>query len=411
MTDRRPAPPGGAHAGDAAGQAAQASSEGAAAAKPWADPFALAARAVPGLDGLRGLACLMIFNVHFFAQFADASYFTGSGTPLHSLIHAVHSGSHGVDVFFVVSGYLIYGSLARKRPTLSRFILERYKRLLPVVLAVNIPALYWVNADWKMIVDNVFFLDLFGAKLVTFVSWALVYEMYFYLLCGVWLIVLGCGKNGPPWRSWTLLAGLYVANSLYFHVNTVLSDWRFMGFFVGIGLGMLRADPRGSKAFGKIPPGFWPVGLAVLGLGCWLWSRDFTGTLSAVSPALALAYFTAFDLAVAMLVASLVNAAQAARPSSAPGDAAGNGPGRDVPGPRSRGGGVFTCTPMRMVGAVSYSLFLLHTQWGLPLANTLFGRPASLAGLGLHYGLSLGVSFALAAFLYMHLEKFYFTRR
>lgn len=398
LTDRRPAPPGGARAGDAAQPVAPASSAG--AARPWADPFALAARAVPGLDGLRGLACLMIFNVHFFAQFADASYFTRPDGALHSLIHAFHSGSHGVDVFFVVSGFLIYGSLARKRPTLTRFILERYKRLLPVVLAVNIPALYWVNADWKMIVDNVFFLNLFGAKLVTFVSWALVYEMYFYLLCGVWLIALGCGRNGPPWRSWTLLAGLFVANSLYFHVNTVLSDWRFVGFFVGIGLGMLQADPRGSKAFTKIPPGFWPVGLAVLGLGCWLWSRDFTGTLSAVSPALALAYFTAFDLAVALLVAALVNAAKA-----------GNGPGRDVPVPRSCGGGVFTCTPMRMVGAVSYSLFLLHTQWGLPLANTLFGRPASLAGLGLHYGLSLGVSFALAAFLYMHLEKFYFARR
>jgi peptidoglycan/LPS O-acetylase OafA/YrhL len=370
------------------------------------DPFALAARAVPGLDGLRGLACLMIFNVHFFAQFADVSYFVQPDGLLHEMLHALHSGSHGVDVFFVVSGYLIYGSLTRKRPNLFRFLVERYKRLLPVVLVINIPALYWVNANIKEIVDNVFFLDLFGSKLVTFVSWALVYEMYFYLLCGVWLIVLGRGKNGPPWFSWLVLCALFTANSLYFKLTPVLSDWRFVGFFVGIGLAMLRADPRGRRVFEMVPRGVWPVCLAVLALACWLWSQDVVGTLSSKSPALALGYFTLFDLFVALLVASLVNAA-GVKPSPDRHLA----PGRAFSGVSSAGGGILVWTPLRCIGAVSYSLFLLHTQWGLPLATTLFGKPASLAGLALHYGLSLGVSFVLAAFLYMHLEKFYFTKR
>lgn len=369
-----------------------------AARAPW-DPFTLAVRGVPGLDGLRGLACLMIFNVHFFAQYAAASYFVSPGGFLHQALHALHSGSHGVDVFFVVSGYLIYGSIVRKRPTLFNFILERYKRLLPVVLVINIPALYWVNATWKEVVDNVFFLQLFDSRLVTFVSWALAYEMYFYLLCGVWLIVLKRGRNGPPWTSYVLLAALYVANSLWFHVNPTLSDWRFAGFFVGMGLAMLRADARGRKVFQAVPPGIWPVCLGILGLGCWLWSRDFVGTLSATSPALALGYFVAYDLVVAVLVASFVNAADA-RTSPA---------GKAVSS--ARNSGPFSWTPLRMVGAVSYSLFLVHTQWGLPLANTLFGKPASLAGLALHYGLSLGLSLALAAFLFLHLERFYFTRR
>ena len=364
------------------------------------DPFTLAGRNVPGLDGLRGLACLMIFNVHFFAQYADDSYFVTPGSFLHQALHALHSGSHGVDVFFVVSGYLIYGSITRKRPTLFRFILERYRRLLPVVLVINIPALYWVDATWKEVVDNVFFLQLFDSRLVTFVSWALAYEMYFYLLCGLWLIVLGRGKNGQPWASFALLAALYVANSLWFHVSPILSDWRFVGFFVGVGLAMLRADPRGRLVFQAATPGVWPVCLAILALCCWLWSRDFVGTLSAVSPALPLAYFTAYDLCVAVLVASFVNGA-AARVQA-----------RGTPdSPPARSSGPFTWTPLRVVGAVSYSLFLMHTQWGLPLANSLFGKASDPAGLALHYGLSLGVSLALAAFLFMHLERPYFVRR
>jgi len=164
-----------------------------------------------------------------------------------------------------------------------------------------------------------------------------------------------------------------------------------------------------------IPPGIWPLGLGVLALGCWLWSRDFVGTLSAMSPALALAYFFAFDLCVAVLVASFVNArnaqpdANAAVASDSP-----DSPALDTARSKSAhgaSGGFFAWGPLRCLGAVSYSLFLLHTQWGLPLANSLFGAPASLAGLTLHYVLSLGLSFALAAFLYMHLERFYFTRR
>ena len=377
------------------------------------DPFALAGRAVPGLDGLRGLACLMIFNVHFFAQYSEQNYFTWPQGFLYEVLRALHSGSHGVDVFFVVSGFLIYGSLTRKRPGLAHFLLERYKRLLPVVLVINIPALYWMNATWKEVVDNVLFLDFFGSRLVTFVSWALVYEMYFYLLCCIWLIVLrrftlgpADGEQRPPWITWGLLVALFIANCLYYRVTPILSDWRFAGFFVGIGLAMLRADQRGRKLFAMIPPGIWPLGLGVLALGCWLWSRDFVGTLSAMSPALALAYFFAFDLCVAVLVASFVNA----RPAVSGADgAAAHQPGSATAPPTA--GGLFAWGGLRCLGAVSYSLFLLHTQWGLPLANSLFGAPASLAGLSLHYVLSLGLSFALATFLYMHLERFYFTRR
>lgn len=352
------------------------------------DYFALAARAVPGLDGLRGLACLMIFNVHYFAQFSQQEYFTTSGSPVHTALRILHSGSHGVEIFFVISGFLIYGSIRRKRPALIPFFLERYKRLLPVVLVINIPALYWINAGWKDVVDNLFFLQIFpGTTLVTFVTWALVYEMYFYLLCGVWLILLGFGRRGTPWLSFGLLLGLYVANVLVFRIHPVLSDWRFVGFFMGMALAMLCEDRRTAPLTARVPHWVWPGCTVLLFAGCWLWSRDVVGFLSARSPALALGYFAAYDLVAAVLVASFLNAA----------------PGQ---------GSIFTWKGLRVVGAVSYSLFLLHTQWGLPLATSLWGgRPESLGALAPHYVWSLALSLGMATFLYVHLERFYFRRR
>ena len=351
------------------------------------DFFALTHRKVPGLDGLRGLACLMIFNVHFFAQFAAKDYFVQPGSLVHTLLRTLHSGSHGVDVFFVISGFLIYSSIRRTRPGFARFLLMRYARLLPVVLVVNVPALYWIDASWREVVDNIFFLGIFpGSRMVTLVSWALVYEMYFYILCGLWLITLGQGRDGPPWASYAVLFTLYVLNSLVLHQNQVLSDWRFVGFFVGLGLAMLHEDQRTKGLVHKVPAGIWPLCLGLMLLACWLWSKDALGWLSARSPALALGYYAAFDLVVALLVASFLKP----KPSSSP----------------------FTAKWTRVLGAVSYSLFLSHTQWGLPLAGSLAGlQPFGLAGLGLYYLWSLGLSLALACLLFMYLERFYFIKR
>ena len=51
---------------------------------------------VPGIDGLRALAVLSVILFHF-----NASILPG--------------GFSGVDVFFVISGYVVSGSLAKER--------------------------------------------------------------------------------------------------------------------------------------------------------------------------------------------------------------------------------------------------------------------------------------------------------
>ncbi|GAB6036379.1 acyltransferase [Fundidesulfovibrio butyratiphilus] len=354
--------------------------------RPAGDFLALAGRGFPALDGLRGLACVMIFNVHFFAQFSQDAYFLDSRGLAYQALRTLHSGSHGVDIFFVISGYLIYGSLARKGRGLVSFLTGRYKRLLPVALAVNVPALFWINAGWRDAIDNLFFLSLFpGTRMVTFVAWALVYEMYFYILCGVWLLVVRRGRAGAPWVSFGGLLVLYLANCLFFRQGQVLSDWRFVGFFVGLGLAMLQEGPRGRAALARVPRQAWPLFLGLLLLCSWLWAVDAVGWLSARSRALALGYFVFHDLAVAGLIAALAN----------------GGPNMRSP---------FTWFGLRAVGAVSYSFFMLHTQWGLPLAASLLGaKPQTVAGLGLFWGWTFAVSFGLAVFLYAHLERFYFT--
>ena len=140
------------------------------------------------IDGLRAVAVLPVMLFHAgFAAFAG--------------------GWLGVDVFFVISGYLITGILLRdlagNRFSLARFYERRARRILPAlvfVLLATIPfAVAWMSplalrgfADGFLAtvlsVSNIYFwtvLDYFGPdaeRLPLLHTWSLGIEEQFYLL-------------------------------------------------------------------------------------------------------------------------------------------------------------------------------------------------------------------------------------
>lgn len=81
-------------------------------------------RQVKGLDGLRGLAVLAVVIYHFFGDVLPGGYL-------------------GVDMFFVLSGFLITSLLVREfrvsgRISLKDFWVRRFRRILPAALTVLI---------------------------------------------------------------------------------------------------------------------------------------------------------------------------------------------------------------------------------------------------------------------------------
>ncbi len=79
-------------------------------------------RQVPGLDGLRGLAVVAVVIYHFFGDLLPGGYL-------------------GVDMFFVLSGFLITSLLIREfnvtgRISLTDFWIRRFRRILPAALVV-----------------------------------------------------------------------------------------------------------------------------------------------------------------------------------------------------------------------------------------------------------------------------------
>ncbi|HEX4049935.1 MAG TPA: acyltransferase family protein [Steroidobacteraceae bacterium] len=82
----------------------------------------------PDIDGLRAIAILSVIGFHAFPRW-------------------VPGGFVGVDVFFVISGYLIsgliYAELQRSKFSYQRFYIRRFRRIFPALLVVLAAALVY----------------------------------------------------------------------------------------------------------------------------------------------------------------------------------------------------------------------------------------------------------------------------
>jgi peptidoglycan/LPS O-acetylase OafA/YrhL len=95
---------------------------------------------IRGLDGLRGIAISLVVIHHFGSfAFADKEWFAGQ-----LIERAVYLGWAGVDLFFVLSGFLITSILFSSRANsryFSIFYSRRALRIFPIYFAVLIVSL------------------------------------------------------------------------------------------------------------------------------------------------------------------------------------------------------------------------------------------------------------------------------
>ena len=96
-------------------------------------------RIIPALHGLRGLAALAVLLFHWYQFFPAAASVIRperfAGTVLDPTAY-LGFGWMGVPLFFVLSGYLLGGQVARVELTgtfLKRFWVRRFLRIYPAV--------------------------------------------------------------------------------------------------------------------------------------------------------------------------------------------------------------------------------------------------------------------------------------
>ena len=146
---------------------------------------------IPELDGLRAVAILLVVAYHYL----EPLHRTASGWMFAALAPA-RMGWIGVDLFFVLSGYLIASILLNNREApafFSTFYIRRFCRILPLYLPIVVflyflhelssaraqPPLYeyltFTHNFWVASAGN------FGNSFLA-VTWSLAVEEQFYLL-------------------------------------------------------------------------------------------------------------------------------------------------------------------------------------------------------------------------------------
>lgn len=135
---------------------------------------------LPGLDALRGLAALGVLFWHYGAHFG--------AKPLEPWLHPFYTaGLYLVDVFFVLSGYLL--ACLYRRPDQARaFLAKRAARLFP---------LHWVTLGVVVILQAIYLRQTGSFFIYTF------NDLYHFILNLGLLQYVGLQKgfsfNGPAW--------------------------------------------------------------------------------------------------------------------------------------------------------------------------------------------------------------------
>ncbi len=193
----------------------------------------------PGLDSLRSLAIVSVIAYHLHA-------YHESTVPAF-LVPIVRNGWMGVDLFFVLSGYLIASQLFRpyrnnERPSLLRFYRNRLLRILPaylVVLALYFFIRAWPEDDrlapaWQYLTFTFnLFADLSRYQGFSHV-WSLCVEEHFYLFLPL-IVILLMRKRSPRWTlaiiAAVLLAGMAIRGYFWIHlIRPILADDGNYGF-------------------------------------------------------------------------------------------------------------------------------------------------------------------------------------
>lgn len=160
---------------------------------------------VVALDGIRGVAVMLVFISHFHMILSPDPSFR-EVTPWHFINRTFDAGFLGVDIFFVLSGFLITSLLLKERSSdqsgmLSRFYKRRALRLLPALYALLIVDFFvsrWENfpsdIQWRTTWHALLYLNNwnivwnFGATQNDLGHlWSLAIEEQFYI---VWPIVM-----------------------------------------------------------------------------------------------------------------------------------------------------------------------------------------------------------------------------
>ena len=342
---------------------------------------------IPAMEGLRAYAVLLTFCVHFFG--AWLLQFRGIDTGATSLsdlprntdrvLAWLQMSPYGVYLFFILSGFLICRLVGNARHfSYPRFLWRRLCRIYPafllaLALGIAVFSLYagWAPFSWRGVIANVLLLNgvrEFGVVPFLQQTWSLFNEIVFYLVFPMLLLLRPLGVWSVPW-------GVALAGIVLVYIPFALGWGQALYLLFFAGATAARFDDGRLSAFARRMPE-WLVVILYLGvttaIACKavsdhvaIWLYALTGTLLVIQACYGTGWLNR----------------------------------------------LFAWRPMRRIGNVSYSLFLVHTVpifFVVYVLGPTWFTSSGLAAALLGALVALVAALILAAILFLIAERPYF---
>lgn len=213
---------------------------------------------IVSLQALRFVAAMMVVYHHTFSVAQGASYGAAAFAP--GYVDTVCAT--GVDIFFVLSGFVITitGPLATPRPNGVTFFWRRWSRVAPLFYILSVLAMLGAPLNWDKTVATVFFWPAAGRQIVLPYNgngWTLTFEMLFY--SAVALLLVGGNLRRNLLIGVAAIAAVIGARLLSGWIGLqVLANAIFLEFGFGVVLACNRRRIAELPAF---------VGIALFAVG------------------------------------------------------------------------------------------------------------------------------------------------
>jgi exopolysaccharide production protein ExoZ len=356
------------------------------------------------MEGLRGLAIGLVFLCHF--QIVILSRLSESFNSRFLLVMAQIGGT-GVDLFFVLSGMLIYRAALKPGLKYGKFLRRRVVRIFPtfiVVLAIYIVALevthsgahyhaVGVRAQIVYILQNLFLLPgIFNIPAIISAAWSLSYEFAFYLAIPILVMLLRARFWSSKARAlfWAAIIPAYLLLVYnfpgWFHSSEHFDGTyvRFTLFLAGIVVEEILTSKRPERYLSR--PVEWLLLVpACLAFGALILSESRTVGLpvhespqhAAVRAALIVTTYTCLVL-LSLRSGSLLS-------------------------------GFFSNTPLRWTGNISYSFYLIHgfvlNGVALVAVHLSWAKTSPRLVTPLLFVFAAAATFATTTILFLAIEK------
>jgi exopolysaccharide production protein ExoZ len=301
------------------------------------------------MEGLRGFAVALVFFVHYSTLIKRYAEPSGSELWWVTGIHEI--GNSGVDLFFVLSGFLIYKASIHQPLKPAHYAYRRIERIYPtfivvltlyILLSLAVPEQSKLPQGarlWPYLLENLFLLPgIFPIEPIITVAWSLSYEALYYILAPATVVLLSM-RN---WRSSQRLAFfvlLYAAFIALRSAHLLGEHFRMSMFFGGMmlyELGYHLLPPKAARRRNDMLD-VMALGLLIFALGAFALLGDsdwmIAGTVVAEIP-----HHFKFVLLNGALVFVLYRCLFSAGLAAA----------------------AFSWSPLRWLGNASYSYYLVH---------------------------------------------------